>query len=143
MTSYKANKADKRNVQAAQAKEKKETVADRNELETTTLGPVKGSTKVWNKTPDLQHTMLEVDDRLCLPKAVCSLIKDNKLTRAAFYEMAKITPTGSAMQLMHVNKALLTHGVVLRGPNSDFLSKKSRPVYTTSSKRSPARAWSV
>ena len=61
----------------AQSKETKETIADKNELVATMLGPGKGSRKVWNKTPDLQRTAAEVDNRLCLPEAVCSLIKDD------------------------------------------------------------------
>ena len=48
--SYKAKKAEKRK---AQAKETKETVADKHELVATLLWPGKGSRKVWNRTPDL------------------------------------------------------------------------------------------
>ena len=118
-TSYKAKTARNRK---AQEKETKETVADKHELEATILGPGKGSRKVWNRIPDLQRTAAEADDRLCLPKAVCSLINDGQLKCIAFNSMVMPKPADGDMQVMHANKALSTHGLVLQRCNSNFLS---------------------
>ena len=93
------------------------------------LGPGKGSRKVWNRTPDLRQTAAEADDRLCLPEAVCSLINDDQLKCTAFNDMVMMKPTDGDMQVMHANKALSTHGLVLQRRNFDFLSKKGGPVY--------------
>ena len=70
---------------------------------------------------------MEVDDRLCLPEAVCSLIKDDQLKCMAFNDMVMMKPTDGDMQVMHANKALLTHGLVLHRRNSGFLLKKGGP----------------
>jgi len=121
-----AKQAKKRKTQA---KETKETIVDKNELVETMLGPGKGSRNVWNKIPDLQQTAAEVDDILCLPKALCSLINDDQLKCIAFNDMVMMTPTDGDMQVMHANKALSTHGLVLQRRNSNFLSKKGGPVY--------------
>ena len=57
------------------------------------------------------------------------LINNNQLNRAAFDDMATMKPTDGNMQVMHVNNALLTPGLMLQCRNSRFLSKKGRPVY--------------
>ena len=57
------------------------------------------------------------------------LINNTQLNRAAFDDMATMKPTDGNMQVMHVNNALLTPGLMLQCRNSRFLSKKGRPVY--------------
>ena len=93
------------------------------------LGPGNGSRKVWNRTPDLQQTAAEADNRVCLPEAVCSLINDGQVKCTAFNNMVMMKPTDGDMQVIHANKALLTHGLVLQRHNSNFLSNKGGPVY--------------
>ena len=104
-------------------------VVDKNELVATMMGPGKGSRKVWNRTPDLQQTVAEADDILCLPRAVCSLVNNDQLKCTAFNDMVMMKPTDGNMQVMHANKALSTHKLVLQRHNSNFLSNKGRPVY--------------
>lgn len=109
--------------------DKVETVADKHVLQATILGPGKGSRKVWNRTPDLRRTAAEANDRFCLPKAVCFLINENQLKRAAFNDMVTMKPNDGNMQVVHANKALLTNRLVLQRRNASSLSKKRGPMY--------------
>ena len=80
---------------------------------------------MWNRTLDLQQTAAETDNRLCLPEVVCSLINDDQLKCIAFNDMVMMKPTDGDIQVMHANKALSTHRLVLQRRNSSFLSGKT------------------
>ena len=83
---------------------------------------------MWNRIPDLRQSAAEVDDRLCLSEEVCSLINDKQLKCTAFNGMAMMKPTDGNMQVMHVNKALLTQGLVLQRRNSNLGAVRERNI---------------